>query len=163
RMRTLFAQILLWLWCTLAIFVIGSAFISALSVNQNASSQQAPGARLVKFQLEEARVAYETGGRPALTEFMDNLTRIYEAKGIGGGDFSARVNSKRRDEMGKLARTFDRMADRIELLLTAERRLLGDISHELRSPLARLGVAIELARSGDDLNRALNRIQKESD
>jgi two-component system sensor histidine kinase CpxA len=55
------------------------------------------------------------------------------------------------------------MAGRIETLLTAERRLLGDISHELRSPLARLGVAVELARSGDDLDSALNRIQKESD
>ena len=65
-MRTLFAKILLWFWCTLAIFVVGSAFISALSVNRNASDQQAPGDRLVKFQLEEARVSYETGGRPAL-------------------------------------------------------------------------------------------------
>ncbi|MCX6630633.1 MAG: ATP-binding protein [Candidatus Solibacter sp.] len=55
------------------------------------------------------------------------------------------------------------MADRIETLLAAERRLLLDISHELRSPLARLGVAIELARSGDDTDTALNRIQKESD
>ena len=65
-MRTLFAKILLWFWCTLAITVVGSAFISALSVNRNASDQQSPGARLVTFQLEEARVAYETGGRPAL-------------------------------------------------------------------------------------------------
>ena len=40
------------------------------------------------------------------------------------------------------------MADRIQTLLAAERRLLLDISHELRSPLARLGVAVELARSG---------------
>jgi two-component system sensor histidine kinase CpxA len=69
----------------------------------------------------------------------------------------------RQDELGELARTFDRMADRIETLLAAERRLLLDISHELRSPLARLGVAIELARSGENLEPALNRIQKESD
>ena len=55
------------------------------------------------------------------------------------------------------------MAERIETLLAAERRLLLDISHELRSPLARLGVAVELARSGDDRDAALNRIQKESD
>jgi two-component system sensor histidine kinase CpxA len=55
------------------------------------------------------------------------------------------------------------MAERTETLLTAERRLLLDISHELRSPLARLGVAIELARSGEDLESHLNRIQKESD
>src|SRR5260370_7479898 len=55
------------------------------------------------------------------------------------------------------------MANRIETLVSAERRLLLDISHELRSPLARLGVAVELARSGENLDAALNRIQKESD
>jgi two-component system sensor histidine kinase CpxA len=82
---------------------------------------------------------------------------------FGSGDFTARVNSNRRDELGELANTFDRMAARTETLLTAERRLLLDISHELRSPLARLGVAIELARTGENLEAALNRIQKESD
>src|SRR5262249_24808980 len=82
---------------------------------------------------------------------------------FGRGDLKARVESPRRDEMGRLARAFNRMAERIETLLTAERRLLLDISHELRSPLARLGVAVELARSGDDLQGSLNRIQKESD
>jgi two-component system sensor histidine kinase CpxA len=55
------------------------------------------------------------------------------------------------------------MAERIQTLLAAERRLLLDISHELRSPLARLGVAVELARSGDDQAAALDRIQKEAD
>ena len=82
---------------------------------------------------------------------------------FGRGDLSARAGSVRRDELGQLARTFDRMADRIETLLAAERRLLLDISHELRSPLARLGVAIELGRTGDDTDTAFNRIQKESD
>jgi signal transduction histidine kinase len=82
---------------------------------------------------------------------------------FGHGDLSARVRSNRRDELGKLARAFDRMAERIETLVGAERRLLLDISHELRSPLARLGVAIELARSGDGVEGALDRIQKESD
>jgi signal transduction histidine kinase len=261
-MRTLFAKILLWFWCTLAITVVGSAFISALIVNRNASDEQSPGARLVTFQLEEARLAYETGGRPGLQAFLDNVQKIYGAQGIltdengrdlltnedrsdllrrarrratfpimrttenmvartaedgrywfffivprerpglwfltpdhlfimgaaillcywlafhltspvralqkaverfGRGDLTARVGSTRRDELGQLARTFDRMAERIETLLTAERRLLLDISHELRSPLARLGVAVELARSGDDRESALNRIQKESD
>jgi two-component system sensor histidine kinase CpxA len=216
----------------------------------------------VTFQLEEARSAYEIGGRPGLQAFLDTLNQVYDARGIltdetgrdlltnedrtdlvrrarrsyflqifrtgdamvaraaddgrywffyivprvrvgswfllpehvfvmaagvllcywlalyltspvrnlekaverfGRGDLSARVGSNRRDELGQLARTFDRMAERTETLLTAERRLLLDISHELRSPLARLGVAVELARSGDDANSALNRIQKESD
>ena len=61
-----------------------------------------------------------------------------------------------------LARAFNLMADRIQTLLTAERRLLLDISHELRSPLARLSVAVELARSGKD-PADLDRIQKEAD
>ena len=53
------------------------------------------------------------------------------------------------------------MAGRIETLLTAERRLLQDVSHELRSPLARLGFAVELARTSDDRGAALDRIQKD--
>jgi signal transduction histidine kinase len=261
-MRTLFARILLWLCVTIAITVIGSAFISALNVTENVSDAEAPATLRMKFDLEEARVAYERGGRPALQAFMDNLRRIYGTRGIltdekgrdlitgddysgliaryerkrtfrflrfgditaakpsedgrfwfisvaprravaswfitpdhllwlaatllfcyllalnltspvrqlqktverfGQGDLSARLNSPRRDELGDLARAFDQMATRIQTLLAAERRLLLDISHELRSPLARLGVAVELARSGDDTESALNRIQKESD
>jgi len=82
---------------------------------------------------------------------------------FGKDDFSARTRSTRRDELGRLARTFDQMAEHIQNLVAAERRLLLDISHELRSPLARLGVAIALARSGENRDAALDRIQKESD
>ena len=96
-----------------------------------------------------------------LTRPVRKLQKAVER--FGRGDLSARAGRDRRDELGELARTFDRMADRIETLLAAERRLLLDISHELRSPLARLAVAIELARSGDELDAALNRIQKEAD
>jgi signal transduction histidine kinase len=96
-----------------------------------------------------------------LTSPVRRLQKAVEQ--FGRGNLSARVNSKRRDELGQLARTFDRMAGRIETLLAAERRLLLDVSHELRSPLARLGVAVELARSGGDVSPYLDRIQKESD
>jgi two-component system sensor histidine kinase CpxA len=82
---------------------------------------------------------------------------------FGRGELDSRVRSKRKDEIGQLARTFDRMADRIETLLEAERRLLLDISHELRSPLARLSLAVELARSGEDVPRHLDRIDREAD
>lgn len=81
---------------------------------------------------------------------------------LGQGDLSVRSNLKRRDELGRLADSFNDMAARIQVLLTAERRLLQDISHELRSPLARLNVAVELARSGEDQEEALARIEKES-
>lgn len=68
---------------------------------------------------------------------------------LAEGDLSARAGSamgRRRDELADMGRDFDRMAQRIESLILAQRRLLGDISHELRSPLARLRVALELAR-----------------
>jgi len=96
-----------------------------------------------------------------LTHPVRQLQRAVER--FGRGDLSARAASPRHDELGELARTFDRMADRIQTLLAAERRLLLDISHELRSPLARLRVAVELARSGENRDAALNRIDKEAE
>ena len=66
---------------------------------------------------------------------------------FGDGDLSARIHSKRNDEIGHLARVFNRMADQIQTLLRSQHQLLQNISHELRSPLTRLGVAVELTRS----------------
>ena len=82
---------------------------------------------------------------------------------FGKGNLSARVNSRRQDEIGELSRAFDQMADRIQTLLTAERRLLQDISHELRSPLARLSFGVELVRTTDDREGAVVRLKKEID
>ena len=96
-----------------------------------------------------------------LTYPVRRLQRAVEQ--FGHGDFSARAAPTRRDELGELGRTFDRMADRIQTLLAAQNRLLLDISHELRSPLARLRVAVELARSGENRDAALNRIDKEAE
>jgi len=80
---------------------------------------------------------------------------------FGAGDLSARVRSKRNDEIGDLSHAFDQMAERIQTLLTAERRLLQDISHELRSPLARLSFAVELTRTADNREAAVLRLKKE--
>lgn len=80
---------------------------------------------------------------------------------FGAGDLSARLNWTRTDEFGRLGRAFDEMAQRLETLLTAERRLLQDVSHELRSPLARLRFASELARAGSTHSAAFDRIDRE--
>jgi two-component system sensor histidine kinase CpxA len=80
---------------------------------------------------------------------------------FGAGDLTARLNWTRTDEFGRLGRAFDDMAQRLETLLTAERRLLQDVSHELRSPLARLRFASELARSGSTHSVAFDRIDRE--
>lgn len=82
---------------------------------------------------------------------------------FGQGDLTARASESRSDELGDLAAAFNRMADQIQRLLAAQRRLMFDISHELRSPLARLSVAVELARTNDISSPSLDRIQKEAD
>src|SRR5262249_31214013 len=69
----------------------------------------------------------------------------------------------RRDEIGQLASDFDRMADRLQVLIVSERRLLEDISHELRGPLARLKFAVKLARDSKDPRDSLQRIDKDID
>ena len=83
------------------------------------------------------------------------------------GDLGQRVGGsigRRSDEIGELARDFDHMAERIATLLNAQRRLLQDISHELRSPLARQRVAIELARQpgAETASAALDRVELEA-
>jgi signal transduction histidine kinase len=256
-MNSLFGKILLWFWAALVINTVGSALITGLS-----GPRPYLLSRLIAFQLEEARTAYETGGRPGLEQFMQRFHSVFGGEGIltdGSGrdvltgadesgllgrsregvalsglptarrgdraqlggrqvlvhfrdparaarllvpgatalvddggrrfpllpagvlsdlsgpeaaarrgtlrprrSFRARRNSPAR-RTGRAGRTFDRMADRIQTLVDAERRLLLDISHELRSPLARLRVAVELARSGQNRDAHLDRIDKEAE
>lgn len=86
---------------------------------------------------------------------------------LAAGDLTARTGapaSGRRDEVAGLMRDFDAMAARLEILMKAQSRLLNDISHELRSPLARLNVALGLARqrSGGESADMLERIELEA-
>ena len=80
---------------------------------------------------------------------------------FGHGNLSLRIQTRREDEIGQLGRSFNQMAERLERLIQSERRLLADISHELRSPLARLKFAVKLARSSPDSNAALDRIERD--
>ena len=89
-------------------------------------------------------------------------------KELAAGNLGARAGAameRRRDELGQLVRDFNQMADRIEVLLDSERQLIRDISHELRSPLARLNVALGLARqrAGAEAAPQLDRIEREAE
>jgi two-component system sensor histidine kinase CpxA len=90
------------------------------------------------------------------------------ARSLAGGDLSTRVGPKveqRHDEIGDLGQDFNFMAERIESLVSSQQRLILDISHELRSPLARLNLALGLAvqRAGPAATTALDRIGRETE
>jgi two-component system, OmpR family, sensor kinase len=89
------------------------------------------------------------------------------ARSLAAGNMEARVGeefSRRRDELGVLARDFDTMADHVRNLIASKEDLLRAMSHELRSPLARLRVASGLARRSDaDVLRQLDRIELEAE
>jgi two-component system sensor histidine kinase CpxA len=105
------------------------------------------------------------------------VTRLRKAaQSLAAGDLSARTDAPAGaggNELTELMRDFDRMAERIESLVDSQSRLLKDVSHELRSPLARLSVALGLARQraasklasevGPELENSLNRIEMEAD
>jgi len=87
---------------------------------------------------------------------------------IAGGDYSARVGQslgRTGNEIADLGRDFDLMVERTETLISSQKRLLRDISHELRSPLARMNVALALAKKRLDAedDSSLNKIGKEAE
>lgn len=89
------------------------------------------------------------------------------AKNLAAGNLQTRVAPQignRKDEIGRLAADFDEMAERIEALIVSQKRLTRDVSHELRSPLARMNVALELAKQkgNPESQSLLGRIERES-
>jgi two-component system OmpR family sensor kinase len=85
---------------------------------------------------------------------------------LAAGQLDTRVQAqmgRRRDELAELGADFDRMAQRMQLLVGAQQRLLHDVSHELRSPLARMQAAIGLARQQPERVLAMQeRVERES-
>ncbi len=103
------------------------------------------GALLVALALAVAIGAFPLARR--LTRRLERLQGGVEA--LGAGDLSARVRVEGRDEIARLAASFNRSAERIETLVSSHRSLLANASHELRSPLARLRMAAALLGDAD--------------
>jgi signal transduction histidine kinase len=112
------------------------------------------GAAFGLFALAFVLLAIAVGAYPVvrrLTERLERLQRGVEA--LGAGELSARVKVEGRDEVARLAESFNRAAARIEELVAAHKSLLANASHELRTPLARIRMAIELGKDRREIEQ----------
>lgn len=146
--------------------ILTRSLFEFLSLDQNA----APGVDKVALLRLVAVLAVAGGFCFVLARHIANpIERLRSVtRRIASQQLHTRVDESilnRKDEIADLGRDFDRMAERIEHLVTAQRLLLGDVSHALRSPLARLNVALGLARqhSEPSTSKHLDRIELETD
>jgi signal transduction histidine kinase len=146
-MRRLFVTIFLWFWLTL---VLVALVLVSLIAHAGFGYRS-----LIRLTIHDLLLFSVAGGifcffiSRYLTKPLEKLSAA--AASIAEGRLETRVDPSlrnRRDEIAGLARNFDRMAERIEALINGQRRLLGDVSHELRSPLSRLIVALSLVKQG---------------
>jgi len=162
-MQSLFLKILLSSFLT--VVFVGIAIVLPAAVLIPSSGTLGPAAALIPiFALGLSCLICFLLTRHITSPLFD-LRKAAET--IAGGNLTARVSTNlrdRRDEIGQLGRDFDRMAERLESLVDGHKRLLGDVSHELRSPLSRLLVALGLARraNAEEMPELLDRIALEA-
>jgi signal transduction histidine kinase len=93
-------------------------------------------------------LAVAVGAYPVVRRVTRRLERLKASvEALGAGNLATRVNVEGRDEIATLAASFNRSAERIENLIAAHKTLLANASHELRSPLARIRMAVEMLKS----------------
>jgi len=91
---------------------------------------------------------------PLVRQISRRLERLQRGvESLGAGDLSARVPVEGKDEVARLAGSFNRSAAQIEQLVKANKTLLANASHELRTPLARIRLAVELLKDSADARR----------
>lgn len=96
------------------------------------------------------------GAFPVVRQITKRLERLqHGVESLGAGDLTARVAVEGRDEVARLAASFNRAASQIERLVQGHKTLLANASHELRTPLARIRLAVELMKESADAKRKL--------
>jgi len=109
-----------------------------------------PGYRIF-LMLALLALAVGVGAYPMARRLTRRLERLQAGvESLAAGDLSARVRTEGRDEVARLAESFNRAAGRIEELVGAHKTLLANASHELRTPLARIRMAVELMKESAD-------------
>ena len=99
-------------------------------------------------------LAVGVGAYPVVRRLTKRLERLQAGvESLGAGNLSARVRVEGRDEVARLAESFNRAAGRIEELVGAHKTLLAGASHELRTPLTRIRMAVELLQTDADPGR----------
>jgi len=129
-----------------------------------APGPQGTALRLVAAAVISALISYFLAR--SLATPLEELRKA--SRKIAAGDLGTRVSKtmpRRQDEIGQLAKDFDIMTSRLQAMQQANQRLMQDVSHELRSPLARLSVALEIARKKGvgEIGYEIDRITLESE
>jgi two-component system, OmpR family, sensor kinase len=149
RLRSLFAKIFL---CTLVIYPVSRGIGFSMLYLLSPSPPPPPPEILRRvLSLLSVEVACCVLVSYLLARYLARpLRNLHNAAiAFAGGDFSARgqeVKAERRDEVAQLVRAFNSMADHISALIQAQQRFIVDVSHEIKSPFARLSLAAALAR-----------------
>jgi len=109
-------------------------------------SRKRPSALMLAAFLGAIALVVALGARPVVRRLTGRLERLQRGvESLGAGDLRARVKVEGRDEVARLAQSFNQAATRIESLVDAHKMLLANASHELRTPLTRIRLGLELA------------------
>jgi signal transduction histidine kinase len=110
--------------------------------------RQRPGALVLAAFLGAIALAVALGALPIVRRLTRRLERLQQGvESLGAGDLAARVKIEGRDEVARLAQSFNQAAARIESLVDAHKLLLANASHELRTPLTRIRLGLELVEA----------------
>ena len=121
-------------------------------------ARQRPSALMLAAFLGAIALVVALGARPVVRRLTGRLERLQRGvESLGAGDLRARVKVEGRDEVARLAQSFNQAAARIEGLVDAHKMLLANASHELRTPLTRIRLGLELADTPSERKAELER------